>query len=382
MTVNGPVTIRRRRYASATGCGVSASTPADQLLDQASATVSLGVREMCARLNAGASSFAKAAANLKRAAQLPISRERLRQIVEHDGKLALALSQRGELAPTWNARDCAGPQGQSLVYLSSDGFMVPLLTDAEKRRRRAAVLQKRRREGRQGRRLPRLRRGADQRYKEAKAVAFYDHDMTRRQVSVTLGNCNEAGRLMRRDAARISFARADQRVGNIDGGPWIINQIHKRRLPMTTVGLDFYHLGENVHKARRTIFGDDDSAGHDRAGQLLHTVKHQGFGPFWDDLLALRQQHCRSKTKRSAADSLINYVVDRRDMLDYPRFLEHGWRIGSGPMESQCRVLPHRLKGPGKRWDPEHAHALMALEAVDQSNLWPTLWSLRLHHPN
>src|SRR5690606_3832873 len=157
-------------------------------------------------------------------------------------------------APTWKARDCIGPQGKSLVYLSSDGFMVPLVTDAEKRRRRTQVLQKRRRAGKKTRRrLPRVKRGADQRYKEAKAVAFYDHTMDQRLVSVPMGNCKEAGRLMRRDAARLAFARADERVADIDGGPWIINQIHQQHLPMTAVGLDFFHLGENVHKARRTI---------------------------------------------------------------------------------------------------------------------------------
>ena len=48
-------------------------------------------------------------------------------------------------------------------------------------------------------------------------------------MSVTSKDCDKAGRLMQRDAGRIGFAAADDRVGNIDGGPWIIGQIHKRR---------------------------------------------------------------------------------------------------------------------------------------------------------
>jgi len=91
---------------------------------------------MCSRLNAGAGSFARAAANLERTAQLRISREVLRQIVEGDGKLALRVSESGALTPAWKARDCRGPDGGSLVYLSSDGFMVPLVTQAEKQKRR------------------------------------------------------------------------------------------------------------------------------------------------------------------------------------------------------------------------------------------------------
>jgi hypothetical protein len=370
LTVNGWVRIQRRRYYS---WEEGSTTPVDPLLDAAEATVSVGVREMCSRVNADAKSFARAAANLERTAQLRISREALRQIVESDGKRALELSESGELAPDWKARDCAGPDGKSLVYLSSDGFMVPLVTQAEKRKRRQQALVQRRRCGQKRRALTRMKRGADQRYKEFKAVAFYDQDMKHRLVSVTRGNCQAAGRLMRRDALRIGFGSADYRVGNIDGGPWIIGQVKQRRLPMTATGLDFYHLGENVHKARRAIFGEVDEAGKQWAGNLLHTAKHEGYPPLWNGLLELRKT-TRGQARRKAADGLLNYVSDRREMIRYPEFRAHGWQIGSGPMESQCRVVPDRVKGPGKRWDADNAEAVMAVEALHQSRQWPAYW--------
>ncbi len=378
LTINGHVRLLRRHYHSkAEGTG----TPIDALLDAAEATVSLGVREMCSRLNAGARSFAKAADNLQRAAQLTLSRESLRKIVETDGKRALRLSASGELVPQWTAKDCKGSHGKSLVYLSSDGFMVRLMTDAEKKARRKQVLQRRRRCGKKRRALPPRKRGVDQRYKEFKAVMFYDQRMEHRQLSVTAGDCNKAGKLMRRDACRIDFGSADYRVGNIDGGPWIIGQIQKRCLPMTATGLDIYHLGQNVHKARREIFGEDDQAGVRRVGELLHTVKHEGYQPFWEQLLEMRKE-ARGRRRRKAADRLLHYVSDRREMIRYPEFLKNGWQIGSGPIESQCRVIPDRVKGPGKRWDRDNAEAIMALEAADQSNQWPALWTLALQRRN
>ena len=376
VSVNGHVWIDRRHYHSP---GEGTSTPSDSLLDAVEATVSLGVREMCSRINADAKSFERAADNLKRTAQLTLSDETLRKIVEGDGKLALQLSESGELMPGWRGQLCIGPDGRSLVYLSSDGFMVPLITNQEKVSRREKVMEKRRVCGKKRRALPRRKKGADQRYKEFKAVTFYDHTLDHRLVSVTRGNCQEAGRLMRRDAGRIGFAAVDQRVANIDGGPWIIGQIHKRHLPMTAVGLDFYHLGENVHKGRRGIFGEEDEAGEKLAGDLLHTVKHQGYQPFWDKLLELRQQ-CRGKAKRQAADGLLHYVAERKEMIRYPEFLAHGWQIGSGPMESQCRVIPDRVKGPGKRWDGDNAEAVMALEALKQGRQWSDFWKAALEH--
>jgi hypothetical protein len=375
LTVNGRVRIRRKHYYSPQD---GTTTPVDALLDAAEAAVSVGVREMCSRLNAGAKSFARAAENLERTAQLRISRETLRQIVENDGKLALRLSESGELAPAWKAKDCPGPDGKSLVYLSSDGFTAPLVTQAEKEKRRKQVLDKRRRCGKKRRALARIKRGANQRYKEFKAVALYDQEMEHRWVSVTRGDCQAAGRLMRRDAGRIGFRSADYRVGNIDGGPWIIGQIAARRLPMTATGLDFYHLGENVHKARRVIFGEENPAGKQWAGALLHTAKHEGYGPLWEQLLELRK-NTRGQARRKAADRLLNYVSDRREMIRYPEFLAHGWQIGSGPMESQCRVVPDRVKGPGKRWDADNAEAVMALEALHQSRQWAGLWQAALN---
>ena len=370
LTVNGWVRIQRKHYYHRQD---GSSAPIDALLDATEATVSAGVREMCSRVGVEARSFARAAATLERTAQLRINRETLRRIVEDDGKAALRLSESGELAPDWKAQDCMRPDGKSLIYLSSDGFMVPLVTQSEKQKRRQQVLERRKRCGKKRRALGRVKRGVDQRYKEFKAVAFYDHEMAHRLVLVTRGDCRQAGRLMRRGALQIGFGSADDRVGNIDGGPWIINQIKRRRLPMTATGLDFYHLGENVHKARRALFGEDSSAGQEQAGALLHTAKHEGYGPLWERLLELRK-NARGPTRRKAADGLLNYVCDRREMIRYPEFLAHGWQIGSGPMESQCRVVPDRVKGPGKRWDADNAEAIMALEALHQSRLWPNFW--------
>ncbi len=81
-------------------------------------------------------------------------------------------------------------------------------------------------------------------------------------------------------------------------------------------------------------------------------------------------------------DRLIEYVSDRREMIRYPEFLANGWQIGSGPMESQCRVVPDRVKGAGKRWDTDNAEAIMALEAMYQSGQCETYWKQALSSPN
>lgn len=371
LCVNGWLSLSRRHYHSPSAGTI---TPSDDLLNAVGELISLGTRQLCCQLNRGARSFDMAAQNLLEAARLSLSAEKLRQIVEGEGRAVLTLLHEGDLQPVWNASQCQTSDGKTRVYMSSDGFMAPTITDQEKRARRKKVLEKRK--GRKGkkRRLPAVKRGTDGRYKEFKLVMFYDQDLTRKQVSVTRRGCNEAGKLMIRDAWRLGIAAADQRLANIDGGPWIINQIrrYQRRLNLTAVGLDFFHLGENVHSTRRILFGEQNEQGKRLADDLLHTAKHEGYQPLREKLLILRQN--KRGTKRKEADRLIEYVSDRREMIRYPEFIEKGWQIGSGPMESQCRVTPDRVKGPGKRWDMDHAEEIMALEAMYQSGQCPAYW--------
>src|SRR5262249_52727043 len=156
-TVNGRVTLTRRRYAAP---DVGSCHPLDRWLDQAEDTVSLGLREMACRINQASRSFDKAAENLARAAQVRLSGELLRQGAAPQGGAIQAAARAGRLPVGWDAGDCpALDQGgqetdRTRVYLGSDGVMVPTVTDAEKRARRHKVKAKRRRRGKKCKPLP------------------------------------------------------------------------------------------------------------------------------------------------------------------------------------------------------------------------------------
>jgi hypothetical protein len=109
--------------------------------------------------------------------------------------------------------------------------------------------------------------------------------------------------------------------------------------------------------------------------QFCNIAKHQGYEPLRDHLIKWRGTP-RSQAKRRGTDLLINYVTDRREMIDYPRFVKQQWQIASGPTESQCKQIPRRIKGRGKRWDADNAEAIMALEARQQSNLTSVYWKI------
>jgi hypothetical protein len=401
-TINGRVALLRIRWH---GEEVGSSTPLDCYLDKAEQTMSVGVREIACRLNGDGKNFDKAAENLARAAQIYTSGETLRVLVENEGRQVLKAQQSGALPLLWSAADCkvesdtwdtpsvmdpsnvpetSGTPGVSdpsppttRIYMGSDGVMVPLVTDEEKKKRRQKIKEKRRRRGKKAKPLPPAHKGSDQPYKEFKIVAFYDETQEHRLVVGTKGDCTEAGRLMRQQAARIRLDQADEKVGNIDGSPWIRNQIERQNLPLDALGLDFYHLADNVKKARRLVYGEEDETGKLWIEEVLHVFKHDGYEAGWRKLLTWRTT-LRGAAKRRAADALIGYVSERHDMIRYPEFIARDWQIGSGPTEATCKTLTARLKGSGMRWDASNAESLMALEALSQSGLWKNYWQTLL----
>jgi hypothetical protein len=382
LTINGRIRLFRRRYFAK---NVASFAPLDDWIDPTQASITQGVRELVCRLNQASRCFAKAADNLARTAQLRLSRELLRQVVLAEGKAVAAAEKDGRLVLTWDAGECfipdehGRPTAATRVYLGVDGVMVPTVTQQEKDVRRATIRAKRRRRGRKCQPLPRARPGSDQSFKEVKIVTFYDEPCAHRLVLLTRGNSDQAGRLMRRTAGRIGLGKAQDKVAVVDGAAWIGHQVQTHSLPLDAIGLDFYHLAENAHKARRAVFGESDPKDEANPGNrwvagLLHVAKHEGYVALDEALCAWVQGLPASK--RPAGMALLGYVTEREDMIAYPEFRQAGRQIGSGPTESMCKATTLRVKGVGKKWDADNAEAVMLLEALDQSGAWEQYWNL------
>ena len=369
LTVNGRIRLLRIRWHDREE---GSQTPVDTWLDEAESTISQGVREMACRLNQGSTSFQKTSENLARAAHIEISKEQLRQVIEAEGKSVVGKMRRGELTPSWSAEDCRTEDGTTRVYLGCDGVKVPLVTDEEKRKRRSKIREKRSRRGRKCKPLPRLKRGADQSYKEFRIAVLYDEFQKYRYVSGISGNHEATGRMMRRMGLEINLANADQKIANVDGAPWIRNQIELHGL-VDAVGLDYFHLRDNAQKSRRIVFGEESEQGKQWADALMSTFYTEGYDQAWDQVADWRRSQ-RGK-KREEASRLLNYITERKEMIRYPEFRQKGWQIGSGPTEAQCKTSTSRLKGRGRRWDNDNAEAIMALECLESSHAWANYWA-------
>lgn len=375
LTIQGRISLQRRWWHSA---DEGSEVPADQCLVPDGENVTPGVREMCCRLNNDGVSFDQVAENLARTAQVQLSGEQLRQLVEREGRLVLAAQRTAELPVSFTAAECvvAGKSQSTRMYVGVDGVMVPTITDTEKQQRRTKVVQKRRLAEQAGKRLrplPPRRNGTDQPYKEFKTITFYSEDGKHRHIVLSRARRTKVGLILRRESARLRFREAGEKIANVDGASWIPPQLDDADLRLDGRGLDFYHLSENVHAARRRVYGDETAEGTAWVEALLHTLKHEGYERAFESLNTWRNG-LRGK-KREAATKLLNYMVERRDMINYPEFLKKGWQIGSGPTEARCKTSTVRLKRSGQRWDMRHAEEVAALGNLRDSGQWHDYWA-------
>lgn len=373
LTVNGPVEVRRTVYWNRQQGSV---TPADAWLGMNEGRFSVGVRALCCR-EAADSDFRTAAEDLACVGQIRISHETVRQIVEDEGRRALGQQKSGTLGPDWTAQDCrSAPKEPTSILTGADGVMVPLVTEAEKQKRRKG--RARRRKGRPKRRA--MHKGSDLAYKEFKITAFYDPSKEHQYAVGISGSPAKLGQLIRRIARQLHLDEADIKYCVSDGALWI-RGLYRIQLPMLDAHiLDYYHLRDQVIAASQAVYGQGTAESQRWRKELCGCLLEEGPEPALVRIAALRNT-LRSAGKRKALMSLYKFIATRKEMLQYPEFRAAGYEIGSGPTEAFCKTLTSRLKGQGMRWDKPNAEAMMALASVRSSSLWETYWDTRRKIP-
>lgn len=364
--------IRRRVYwANQYGC----CAPLDTWLGL-SETYSQGVREMVSRMGLD-SSYRKATEDLCRLAQIVLSYQTFRQVFQRQGQRVRQAQRTEAYGPTFTAQDChERPEDPTCLITGADGFHVPLITDPEQRRRRGKVKRRRQKLRRQGHKLkalPARPRDADQKWKEAKLVTFYDPGNERRYTAATTGNHQALGRLMRHHARQLQLDKADRKYSVSDGADWIRHQ-YQQQLPMLdAMVLDYFHLRDQTITCAKALYGEGTNEATEWRKALCATLRESGPIDAVTELGLLAKN--RRGRKRQAIQALQGYIGKRLDMLDYPRFLAEDFQIGSGPTEAQCKSLTGRLKGRGRRWNRPGIEAHMAISCLYHNpKQWTTYW--------
>ncbi len=191
-----------------------------------------------------------------------------------------------------------------------------------------------------------------------------------------LGPLAGLGEPMRRQGAQLGMDRADVWVALTDGGAGL-EEFLRVYFPRAECVLDFYHAAEHVNGLAKALYPGDEAKAGEAASAWCHVRKHEG-GPALLAALEALELRGRKAEAREAHRQVSGYVRNNVHRMDYPRYRDDGWLIGSGHVEAACKaVVGQRLKGNGMRWSEPGADAVGHLRALFKSEKgqWDAFWA-------
>ena len=191
------------------------------------------------------------------------------------------------------------------------------------------------------------------------------HRICKREYVSYVGSVDVFKWLLLSCAVRNGYGEYRRVVFLGDGATWIRNMVAEL-YPDAQQILDFFHLSENVYEFAKALFKMDESKYRPWAENLCERLKASKYDEVLRDL-----QKYRETPPQSGNVNLYNYIENNINNIDYAKYQQEGYFIGSGAIESANRlVLQQRLKQPGMRWNEDTAQPLLALRAKYESGLW------------
>jgi hypothetical protein len=165
----------------------------------------------------------------------------------------------------------------------------------------------------------------------------------------------------------------------MDGADWQQGFVDYHRPDALRI-LDFPHAAQRITGVGQALFGEGTDACHQWIEPRLHQLKHDGPDLLLAELRLLQTQHPHI----SLLQENLAYLEKRVTHMQYPRFQEQGWPIGSGCVESANKlVVEARLKGSGMHWKRANVDPMLSLRNLVCSDRWNEDWpriASRLRH--
>ncbi len=160
-----------------------------------------------------------------------------------------------------------------------------------------------------------------------------------------------------------------------DGAEWIWHRaahfLGVRGVEVVEI-VDIYHVYEYLWDGGNAVFGAGSAAASAGVQPLKDRLYEQGAAPVLAALAALTPE---TDAAAEVVRIAIGYVTTQAARLDYPRFVARQFPIGSGAVESTCKVLiTARVKGAGMRWNGAGLQAIASVRALQRSGRWDRFW--------
>lgn len=207
-------------------------------------------------------------------------------------------------------------------------------------------------------------------WRELRAWRF-DDDLDRRASGAALEPAEAFVPRLRQEALAQHADRVQRFVFVSDAAVWIEQAVDEFLPEAEAHVIDIYHARQHIHEAARAIHGEGTEKAERWAERWCERLLDHGGRAVWD---RLRRARYRDPPQREALQKLLGYLDRHAERMDYPSYRREGLPISSGPMESTCKQLGLRLKGPGMRWSRDNLDPMAALISLWADNRWNQHW--------
>lgn len=174
------------------------------------------------------------------------------------------------------------------------------------------------------------------------------------------------------EGCRRGLEKARRVICVSDGAAWIWAIVAMCYVPRCVEILDWWHAVQKLWELAFTLLGQDNDQSQAWVKQQKAWLWAGHLRHIWRELRLLcpRGEVIPDKVRQG-----IGYLFRHRWRMRYPEFRHTGCPIGSGSVESACKVVvQERLKQAGMRWSRAGAQAMLALRSVFLSDRWHEVW--------
>jgi hypothetical protein len=165
----------------------------------------------------------------------------------------------------------------------------------------------------------------------------------------------------------------EERVFIGDGAKWIWNMV-ELYYPDATQILDWYHASQYLYKIAEVAF-EAESEDHKNWIEKTKALLWHGRIP---QLIIECERFVGQADTFAAAHAAVTFYTNNKKRMDYARFRDEGYFVGSGTIESAAKRLGElRLKEAGARWTRDGAVQTAKARAAWLGDQWKPLVSRR-----
>lgn len=135
----------------------------------------------------------------------------------------------------------------------------------------------------------------------------------------------------------------------------------------------------SYRNAVEAIFGKRSGEGEAwyDAKKAMLLEEYDGSEKVYRSLVYFRDHDQYPKDRRETLNREITFFRNTKDRMEYKRFRENGWPIGSGVIEAACKsVVKCRFCRSGMRWTRVGGQVILTLRTLIKSDPWEAFGSI------